>query len=130
MPETDTPIPQDEYSRLLRGANDNPGALHGHSTINRQDFYGNAETWVVHTAVHDGGDCLVFLQRVGADGSTRIVLPPEVTRALARQRDQISEQAKRRGGHRLIALRKQRGDVLGNAAALAKARKARKAAKK
>ena len=121
----DSPIPTDLFSRSLRQANDNPGALKASSTIEAADFYGNTETWVVTTFRLEAGRELVFLQRSAAEGGLRLVLPAEVTAALAAQRDRVQAAAKRRTGHRLVAMRKQRGDKLGNPEALAAARRKR-----
>jgi hypothetical protein len=122
---TDSPIPQDAFSRERRRALDNPGACRASSTIDATDFYGNTETWIVETFRVDGAD-LVFLQRSSAAEPIRLHLPADITRALARHRDVVAGQAQRAAGHRLIALRKQRGDRLGNPEALKKARRAKK----
>jgi hypothetical protein len=124
----DSPIPNDLFSRTLRSLRDNPGAFAVGSKVDTQDFYGNAQTWVVETFRVDGQDT-VFLQRIDAEGGLRIVLPPAVTRHLANHRDRVSAQAKRRQGHRLVAQRKERGDTLGNPEALRLARGKRKARK-
>lgn len=129
---TETLIPTDTFSRALRSARDSQAAIRAESTVHSADFYGNTETWVIETfRVDDGrGPCeQVFLQRTSAEGGMRLMLPPDVTRALARHRDQVAASARRRHGHNLIALRKQRGDKLGNVEALRNARKRRKGAK-
>lgn len=126
---TDQPnslIPTDTFSRALRAARDSQAAIRAESTVHSSDFYGNSETWVIETfRVDDGrGPCeQVFLQRTSAEGGMRFMLPPDVTRALARHRDQTAATAKRRHGHNLIALRKQRGDKLGNPEALRRRKK-------
>ena len=121
----ESPIPSDLFSRSLRQANDNPGALKASSTIEASDFYGNTETWVVSTFRLEAGRELVFLQRSSVEGGLRLLLPAEVTAALASHRDRLQAAARRRHGHKLVALRKQRGDRLGNPDALRRARKAR-----
>jgi hypothetical protein len=125
----ESPIPTDDFSRLMRSARDNPGALIAGSTIHMQDFYGNAETWVIETARVDSED-YVFLQHQSIQGAHRFVLTPIVTRALARHGNQLAARVRRRGARQAVALRKQRGDKLGNPAALAAARAARKKATK
>lgn len=130
MADQTSPIPSDTFSRALRAARDSQAVIKAETTVHSFDFYGNTETWVIETfRVDDGrGPCeQVFLQRTGADGGMRLMLPADVTRALSRHRDQVQASARRRHGHNLVALRKQRGDKLGNPAALAAARKARKA---
>jgi hypothetical protein len=120
---SDTPIPQDLFSRELRSLRDNPGAFSSQSTIDTQDFYGNAATWVLETFRDNDGTETVFVQRNDAEGGQRWVLPSKVVAALARHREQLSVRARRRQGHRLVALRKGRGDKLGNPEALKKARR-------
>lgn len=125
MTASESVIPTDTFSRALRSARDSQAAIKAESTVHAHDFYGNTETWVIETfRVDDGrGPCeQVFLQRTSADGGMRLMLPSDVTRALARHRDQVSSAARRRHGHSLVALRKQRGDKLGNPEALRKAR--------
>jgi hypothetical protein len=121
-------LPTDLFSRRRRQLGDNPGALGAGSTVHTADFYGNAETWVVETFRVEDGSHIAFLQRSAAEGGLRLVLPEAVMAVLSRHRDQLSTRAKRQQGHRLIALRKQRGDKLGNPDVLKQARCRRKAA--
>jgi hypothetical protein len=131
MSDTPSPlIPRDAFSTELRRLRGNVAALSSSSTIHSQDVYGNAETWVLETFRDAEGAETIFLQRNDATGGARQVLPPQVTAAIARQRDHLSTRARRRQGHNLIALRRQRGDTLGNPDALRKARRARKAGTK
>jgi len=51
---------------------------------------GAADTYIVQTVrMREQGDT-VFLEYVGGSGSIRMVLPPSVTEAIARQRDALS----------------------------------------
>jgi hypothetical protein len=125
---TTSPLPQDRFSLTLRSMRDNPGAFAVGGRIETADFYGNAQTWVVETFRVDGAET-VFVQRIDADGGLRLVLPPEITRAMVSQRDRCAAQSRRRQGHRLVAQRKERGDKLGNPEALQKARRRRQAAR-
>ena len=114
-------LPTDHYSRTLRSYRDNPGAVSAESTIHTADIYGNTETWIATTFRANGKD-IVFLQRNTAEGGSRFVLPVPVTAALARHREQLASRMRTRGARQAVAMRKERGDVLGNPAALAKAR--------
>ena len=116
-------IPRDAFSKARRSHQSDPAALSATSTVDVQDDYGNIETWVVETWRDGHGADTVLLQHTHARGGNRAVLPPAVTSALARHREQIYARAKRRQGHRLIAQRKERGDRLGNPEALKKARR-------
>lgn len=122
----DTPLPTDAFSRELRAMQDNPGAVCSESTIRTSDFYGNTETWVVTTyRVNDGRE-QVFLQRNGADGGTRFVLPLEVTAAMVRHRDHLSARMRRRGARQAVATKRLRGIAVGNPDALRRARNKRR----
>lgn len=99
------PLPTDLFSRTLRSTKDNPGAFGSESTIHAQDFYGNTDTWVVQTFRLEDGKELVFLQRNGADGGQRHVLPAEVCAALSRHRDQLLARSRRRAARKGAATR-------------------------
>jgi len=116
----DHPLPSDVFSRTLRAAQDHPDSLGAGSTIHARDFYGNSETWVVETYRADGRD-LVFLQHNAAGGGTRFVLPAEVTAALARHREQLTNRSRRRAARAAVQTRRLRGDAIGNPAALQQA---------
>jgi hypothetical protein len=124
--EHETPtLPRDEFSVLLRQLNDNPGATHTQSRVDIADFYGRSQTWTIDTFRAEGAET-VFVQRMSADGALRLVLPPEVTLALARQRGRATDRNRRQGARQAVATKRARGDSLGNPDALRKARRARK----
>jgi hypothetical protein len=125
MADTRTPLPTDHFSLTLREKRDNPGAISATSTIETQDFYGNAETWVVTTFRTDAGDETIFLQRSAHDGGMRHVLPPVVAAAIARQRDQLTSRNRRRGARKAVETKRAAGTPVGNPDALRNARRAR-----
>lgn len=106
---SDQTLPTDHFSRRLRELTDNPGAVRSTSTIQTADFYGNAESWIVDTFRLDARE-EVFLQRISADAPIRIVLPPAVTAAIARQRDRGVTVVRRRTARSTMAARVARGD--------------------
>jgi hypothetical protein len=120
MHDDDSPIPRDPFSKRLRELRDNPGAVRATSTINRQDWYGNAESWIVDTFRVDTRT-EVFLQRIGAGDPIRLHLPPDVTDAISRQRDRAVTVIRKRAARTAVATKRARGDVLGNIEALKKA---------
>lgn len=122
---SDTVIPQDAFSRRRRELGDNPGAIGAGSTIPMKDFYGNFQSWIVETYRADGEET-VFLSVNDAEGGRRLVLPPQVTAAMYRQRDQLVTRSRRRTARQTVAMRKERGDTLGNPEALRKARRSKK----
>lgn len=103
--DTETTLPKDLYSTTLRSMRANPAAVEKASTIDMADFLGNAETWTVRTIRVEGND-VVFLQRINALGGDRWVLPPEVTQAIARQRDGATTVNRKRGANKAAATRK------------------------
>ncbi len=121
-------LPTDGFSRVLRMTADHPGAVRASSTVNLQDFLGNSETWNVDTVRVDGSE-IVFLQRVNAEGGMRLVLPAEITAAMARQRDRVLAVVRRRGARQAVATKLAHGQAVGNPGALRDARRARKAAR-
>lgn len=104
----DQTLPTDLFSQRLRELTDNPGAVRASSKVDLQDFYGRSETWVVDTFRVDG-DEVAFLQRISADGSIRMVLPAEVTAAMARQRDRATAVNRRRGARQAVETKRAKG---------------------
>lgn len=101
--EAESKLAEDDYSRILARLNDNPeGAKVAGSTIDLQTILGHSETWIVKTIRVEGRDT-VFVQRINASGGMRLVLPPEVAAAIARQRDAITGIVRRRAARRGVA---------------------------
>lgn len=98
-------LPTDDYSRTLARLLDNPASISSSSTIDAVTFLGNSETWVIKTVRVDGLETL-FLQVINADGGRRFVLPPAVSAALTRQRDQVLSVSRRRAARAGVATRK------------------------
>lgn len=121
-------IPSDLFSKRRRELRDNPGAIRSASTVNLQDFYGNLETWNIETFRVDG-TVEALVQRNSVEGALRLVLPPKVMEALDRQRGQVVTVSRQRAARRALETRRERGDTIGNPAALKKARRARKSAR-
>lgn len=117
-------LPADAYSRRRRELNENPGALAATSTISVADFYGNLSTYVVETFRVDGQET-VFLAITDHLGGRRSMLPPEITAAIYRQRDQLVARSRVRAARQGVETRRARGDAIGNPDALRRARKAR-----
>jgi hypothetical protein len=119
-------LAQDAYSQTLARLLDNPAAVATKgSTLNLTTLLGHSETWIVRTIRVDGADT-VLVQRINVEGGLRLVLPPEVASAAARQRDGLNALARRRGARQAVSTKREQGQTIGNPAALLKARKARK----
>lgn len=108
MADRETTLPTDQFSRRLRELTSNPGAVRASSTVTTTDFYGNTESWIVDTFRVDGHE-EVFLQRIKADGSDRLVLPAEVTAAMQRHRDRAITVGRRRAARQGLATKRDRG---------------------
>ena len=89
-------LPNDEFSKALREAQNNPSAIEKTSMIDLVDMLGHSVTWIVKTIRTDGAD-VVFVQRINAAGGDRWVLPAEVTTAMARHRDGVITVSRKRG---------------------------------
>lgn len=101
-------LARDEFSEAWRQTSHHPAGVSKQSTIDVTDFYGNTVTWVIRTVRVEGSDT-VFLQRQDASGGQRLVLPPKVTEALARQRDSAVTTNRRKVASRVAADRKAMG---------------------
>jgi len=106
--DTDTKLPDDVYSKTLSRLLDNPaGVKTKGSTIDLVTLLGHSETWVVQTIRIDQHET-VFVQRINVEGGMRLVLPPAVTAAIARQRDAIGSVIRRRGARQAVATKRAR----------------------
>lgn len=122
----ETTLPTDAYSRELDRLRSNPAGVETRrSSIEVKDLLGNTETWIIHTIRTEKGET-VFIQRVGAEGGSRFFLPTAVTSAIAAQRQQVTTKNRRRGARQAVETKREKGIPIGNAAALAKARRAKR----
>jgi len=100
-----TAIATDAYSQTLSRLLDNPAAVKTKgSLLNVVTLLRHTETWTVQTVRVEQGDT-VFVQRINSEGGTRIVLPPMVTEAIARQRDAIVSMTRKRAARQAVETR-------------------------
>ena len=85
------------------------------STIRRPDEKDRMQDWIFMQVVRAGEPVI------------QLVLPPAVTNAIASQRDALTSRSRRSGARRAVETKRERGIPVGNAAALRKANRARKA---
>jgi hypothetical protein len=80
------------------------------STVRHVDpLVGNVATFLIESIrVSDDGD-YCFVEVATKDGNIRVVLPPKVTTAIARQRDALTTKVRRRIGREQAAERKAQG---------------------
>lgn len=94
------------------------GALHGlpdvaqtkNSTIRHVPPFGvDSQLYIVQTfRQKDVGDT-IFLEHVSKNGTTRIVIPPAVSAAIARQRDQLTTKVRSKAAKQVAQDRKDQG---------------------
>lgn len=121
----ETKLPTDLFSTRRRELVDNPGAFQSTGAVTRTDAYGNVEDWLVETFRVEGVET-VFLRINDAEGGRRVMLPPEVAALLYRQRDTLIGKARKRGARQAVETKRAKGKQVGNPAALAAARKAKR----
>jgi hypothetical protein len=71
------------------------------------------QTYIVQTARHRELGDFAFVEFMSAEGTVRIVLPPKVTDAIARQRDALTTKTRKRVAKEQAAKRKAAGIVPG-----------------
>lgn len=118
-------LARDEFTSRRRELDGHPEAVASQSRIDVEDDYGNVTTWVVDLYRLEGS-VTAFVQRGAPDGYIRLVIPPMVTSAIARHQAGLVTKQRRKVAKRVVADKRARGEQLGNPAALAAARKARR----
>lgn len=108
MADETTTLPRDEFSIAVRKLAGDDGAVRKQSIVELADDYGNLTTWIVTSYRHDGQDT-ILLQRQTPTASDRLVLPPAVTAAIARQRDGAVKVNRRKGAAAAVATRRAKG---------------------
>lgn len=86
---------------------------------------GGSRLFIIQTIRQAERGDTILLEHVAQGQTIRLVLPPEVSAVIARQRDALTTKARSLGAQKAVATRVERGHQLGNPEALAKARKAR-----
>lgn len=107
-------ISRTEFDRILAGLDGLPDVTHaGPSTIRSVSFIGTGSTFIISTyRMRDKGDT-IFLEAVNGEGSLRLVLPPGVANAIARQRDALTAKVRVKLGKASAEARKLRGELPG-----------------
>lgn len=109
---------RDRFDRAIGALDGIPDVLKTAPTTLRAvtPLVGSAQTFIVQTfrqkdGGEDGGPArfTVFLEHVDEHGSTRLVIPPVVTAAIARQRDALTDRARSKAAKATAADRKARG---------------------
>jgi hypothetical protein len=134
-------LPTDPFEKNLARLVGLPNGAHTQPTIVQSvDFYGNVSSFMVQTVKWDEGTS-VFLTEVrsGEQQPVRVVLPPKVLAAIARQQDACTRLVRKRHGQRLAETAKANGQLRAGgftpamrakAAATRQAKAAKRAARK
>jgi hypothetical protein len=72
---------------------------------------GLSQTFIVQTIRQREVGDHVFLETVSRDGAIRLVLPPQVADAIARQRDALTAKSRSKAAKALAQERKERGEL-------------------
>ena len=72
---------------------------------------GLSQTFIIQTARQREVGDYIFLEGVSKDGSIRLVLPPQVADAIARQRESLTARSRSQAAKRVAQDRKDRGEA-------------------
>jgi hypothetical protein len=115
MPEQQQYVSVDKFDLVMGNLKGLPDVTASkESTINTVlPMIGAAQTFVVQTLrQREVGDTL-FVVYVDGERSVRLVLPPKVTEAIARQREALTSKVRKKVGKDQAAARKARGELPG-----------------
>src|SRR5262245_10177206 len=102
----------DYYDRTLASLHDLPDVVHTKpSTIRVVPTLGigGTQVFVVQTYRQQARGDVIFLEVVGTDGATRLVIPREVSNVIARQRDALTTRSRSKAAKAAAADLKARG---------------------
>jgi len=101
-----------EFDRLVGALEGLPDVVKSRPSTLRamMPLIGIARSYIVQTyRQRDKGDT-IFLETIGGEGSIRLAIPPQVSEAIARQRDALSDKTRSRAAKQTAANRKARGE--------------------
>ena len=109
----------DAFDQAARKFEDRPDTVRASANIRTISPLGIVERWTIETYRHPlpprkpgvgevRGDT-ILLEHGSGDRYLRLVLPPEVTDAIARMRDSLTTKNRRRGAKRAVQTRAERG---------------------
>lgn len=101
------------YDRLYGALEGLPDVVHTRPTTVRTTvpILGSTETWIVETFRQNEAGDTIFVERVSAEGSTRLALPPKVAAAIARQRDSLTAKNRSKAAKAAAQERMDRGEA-------------------
>ena len=106
----------DAFDRLLSSLDGLPDVVGTRPSVQRVIpplGVGGTQIYVVQTyRQRDQGD-MIFLEHVSESGTVRLVIPPQVSNTIARQRDQLTAKARSKAAKAVAQDRKDRGELPG-----------------
>lgn len=108
----DTHMTISEFDRLVGALEGLPDVVKSKPTTVRAmlPLIGIARSFIVQTyRQRDKGDT-IFLETVGAEGTIRIAIPPQVADAIARQRESLTGKVRSKVAKQVMADRMARGE--------------------
>ena len=102
----------DTFNRVIGSLDGLPDVRHTRPTTvtTVHPLIGESQTFVVQTYRQKEQGDTIFLQFIDQDGGDRIVIPPRVADAIARQRDALTTASRRAAGRENAAARAARGE--------------------
>lgn len=124
-------LARDEFTVERRRLDGHPEAVKAQSRIDVEDDYGTVTTWIIDLyRLRDerkkSSELVALVQRITNNDGVRFVIPAKVTEAFTRHAAGLVTKHRVKVGRRISADKKAQGLPVGNPAALAAARKARR----
>lgn len=111
MSDTPSGNMPDDFDRLIGNLDGLPDVVKTKPTTNTviEPIVGHSRTFVTRTyRQRDRGD-FVFIEMISRAGLVRLVIPPEVADAIARQRDGLTARTRQKAARTVAAARKAQG---------------------
>ncbi len=117
-------LPRDEFTARRRELDNHPEAVTASARIDVTHPFGDVATWVIDL-YRVGNAVTAFVQRGTREDYIRLVIPPQVTAAIARHQAGLVSKARRKTARRVVADRIARGERVGNPEALRRHRRSK-----
>ncbi len=104
----------DVFDRTIGALDGLPDVAHSKVTVRRVIpllGIGGTQLYVVQTYRQKDKANTIFLEHVSYTGTLRLVIPPQVSSVIARQREQLTAKTRSKAAKAVAQARKERGDV-------------------
>jgi hypothetical protein len=106
----------DVFDRTIGSLDGLPDVAHSKVTVRRVIpllGIGGTQLYVVQTYRQKEQGDTIFLEHVSDTGTVRLVIPPQVSSVIARQREQLTTKTRSKAAKAVAQARKERGEVPG-----------------